>query len=93
MDLDFSKELKDRKEIQEKAAEVLKAKVRSDLKDKYDALCKKASRMVLAKQTNKFKVGVTEVWTALVLLEFYDRNNKWEMEDLLRKSKVYPAYH
>jgi hypothetical protein len=93
MDLDFGKEMKERKEIQDKAAEILKDKVRSDLKEKYEALCRKASRTVLARQTNKFKVGDKEIWTAPVLLGFHDRNDKWEMEDLLRKSKVHPAYH
>jgi hypothetical protein len=93
MDLDFGKEIKERKELQEKASEILTVKVRSDLRDRYDALCKKASKVILAKQTTKHKVGGNDIWTAPVLLGFQDRSDKWEMEDLLRKSKLFPAYH
>jgi hypothetical protein len=93
MDLDFGKEISDRKELQDKAAEIVKDRVRSDLKDRYDALCRKATRTVLARQTTKHKIGDKDIWTAPVLMGFQDRTDKWELEDLLRKSKLFPAYH
>jgi hypothetical protein len=93
MDLDFGKEIKERKELQDKATELLNEKVRSDLRDRYDALCKKATRAVLARQSTRHKVNSKDIWTAPVLLGFRDRSDKWEMEDILRKSKLFPSYH
>jgi hypothetical protein len=93
MDLDFGSEIKERKDLLEKSGKVMDDRIRSDLKAQYDNLCKKAVRMVMAKQTAKYKVGDSEIWTAPVVMAFKDRNEKWEMEDLLRKSNIFPSYH
>jgi hypothetical protein len=34
-----------------------------------------------------------EIWTAPILLSVDDRENRWELEDILRQSKVYPNFH
>ena len=94
LDLDFEREIDDHKELVKEAKEKLKEKVRSDYAGKYDELIKKAVTQVLAKKTTKRtnREGVN-IWTAPVVLTIQERAARWEMEDVLRKSKIYPTFH
>jgi hypothetical protein len=95
MDIDFGKEISERKELINVAKEEIGRKVRSDKKARYDELIRKATIQVLAKGTVKRKEQDTdkEIWTAPILLSVDDRENRWELEDILRQSKVYPNFH
>ncbi len=50
---------------------------------------------VLARQTTKRKNfnGDSEIWTAPVVLTIQERAARWDMEDVLRKSKMFPTFH
>jgi hypothetical protein len=65
LDIDFGKELTERKELLAAAREKLSDKVRSDKRGRYNELIKNASMQVLARATMKRKdqKGDQEIWT------------------------------
>jgi hypothetical protein len=95
LDVDFGKEMNDRKELVNAAKEKIGLKVRSDKRARYEELIRKASFQVLSKATTKRKEQDSDkdIWTAPILVSLDDRENRWELEDLLRQSKVYPTFH
>jgi hypothetical protein len=95
LDVDFGKDMSDRKELITTAKEKLGLKVRSDKRARYEELIRKASFQVLSKATTKRKDQDSDkdIWTAPILVSLDDRENRWELEDLLRQSKVYPTFH
>jgi hypothetical protein len=95
LDIDFGKCIDDPKDLTKAAKEAIAAKVRSDEKEKYDQLVKNAVVQVLARQTTKRKNfnGDSDIWTAPVVLTIQERAARWEMENVLRKSKMFPTFH
>jgi hypothetical protein len=95
MDMDFEKEIGERKDLIAKAKEVLKDKIRSDKKARYDELIRKATVQVLARTTTKRKPqdSDNDIWTAPILVSVDEREARWELEDMFRQSKVYPTFH
>ena len=95
MDLDFDRQIEDQKEMVKCAKTRLTAKVKADDQPKFVELVKKASVQVLAKKTIKRKAKFTgeEIWTAPVVMTMPERSARWEMEDLLRKNKIFPTFH
>ena len=93
LDIDFGKCIDDPKELNKAAKEAIAARIRSD--EKYDNLVKNAVVQVLARQTTKRKNfnGDSEIWTAPVVLTIQERAARWDMEDVLRKSKMFPTFH
>jgi hypothetical protein len=79
----------------EAAKAKLAEKIRSDEKAQYDSLIKKAVVQVLAaKTTKRRKYGSDEeVWTAPIVLTIQEQGERWKMEELLRKSKVFLTFH
>ena len=96
LDLDFDKNTDDRKEMVHAAKERLRAKIRgADQQQLFSDLTKKADVQVLARRTVKRKrrSDGQEIWTAPVVLSIKDKDDRWEMEDLLRKNQIYPTFH
>jgi hypothetical protein len=93
MNLDIGRDFADRKAMNEAAKAAMQAKVRSDLRAAYDSKIGAATVRILAKETVKRAHDGKEIWTAPVLVTVQDRETRWEVEDVLRKSKVYPAFH
>jgi hypothetical protein len=95
MDIDFGKEVTERKELLTAAREKLASKVRSDKRGRYEELIKHASMQVLARSTTKRKDQKSdqEIWTAPILLSLDDRESRWELEDLMRGSNLFPTFH
>jgi len=93
MDLDFGACLTDRKQLQDTARDRLKEKVRSDLRDRYDTLMARASLAVISRATTRRAYPEGEKWTAPILLTIPDKETRWETEDILRKSNVFPSFH
>jgi hypothetical protein len=95
LDIYFGKCIDDLKELNKAAKEVIAARIRSDEKEKYDNLVRNAVVQVLARQTTKRKNfnGDSEIWTAPVVLTIQERAARWDMEDVLRKSKMFPTFH
>jgi hypothetical protein len=92
MNLDLGGALTDRKEMHEAARKALDAKVRSDLRSEYDEKIRQATLKVLAAKPIKRQVDNKEIWTAPVLVTIEDRDTRWQVEDMLRKSKVFPSF-
>jgi hypothetical protein len=80
MDIDVGGAFTDRKELTEAAKKALQSKVRTDLRASYDEKIKQASVRVLSS-------------TAPILVTIQDRETRWQVEDTLRKSKVFPGFH
>jgi hypothetical protein len=93
MNLDFGGAYTDRKELHEAARKAMEAKVRTDLRAEYDSKIKQAAMKVLAAKPIKRQTETGEIWTAPVLVTIEDRDSRWQVEDMLRKSKVFPSFH
>jgi hypothetical protein len=95
LDVDFGKEVSDRKELLTAAKEKVASKIRMDKRARYDELVRSATVQVLARSTTKRKEQDSdqEIWTAPIVFAVEDRENRWELEDILRGSKVYPTFH
>jgi hypothetical protein len=95
LDIDFGKEISERKDLLNVAREKMAEKIRSDKKNRYNELVRKATIQVLARATVKRKEQESEkeIWTAPVLVSVEERESRWELEDILRQSKVYPTFH
>jgi hypothetical protein len=91
--LDLGKLTEDRREAVNLAKEAMAKKVRSDLKKEYDERIRHATIKILSGKTFKAQVEGKEVWTAPVLVTVPDRDNRWAIESILRKSKVFPSFH
>jgi hypothetical protein len=81
------------RELTEAAKKALLEKVRSDLRSEYDDKIKDTSLRVLAPKAFKRQGENGGFWTAPFLVTIRDRETRWQAEDLLRKSKVFPGFH
>jgi hypothetical protein len=93
MDLDVGGAFTDRKELTEAAKTALQSKVRTDLRASYDEKIRQASIRVLSSKAYKRQGPTGEFWTAPVLVTIPDRDTRWQVEDTLRKSKIFPGFH
>jgi hypothetical protein len=92
-DLDFGGAFTDRKELYDAGKKALLAKVRSDLRTNYEDKIKNASFKILSSKAFKRQNDSGEFWTAPVLVTIEDRDTRWQVEDILRSSKVFPGFH
>jgi len=95
LDINFDKQIDDRKELLQAATHRLRAKIKTNEQPRYKELEKKAVIQVLANKTTKRKrrEDGADIWTAPIVLTIQEKQARWEMEDLLRRSKVYPTFH
>ena len=95
LDLSLDTQTDDRKELMHAVRCRLKAKVKADDQPRYEELVRKSAVQVLANKSvkRKRKSDGQDIWTAPVVLAIPDRETRWEMEDLLRRSKIYPTFH
>jgi len=95
LDMDFDKEIDDHKEMLNCAKIRLRAKVKASEQERFGELVKKAVVQVLAKKTvkRKSKDEGRDIWTAPIVLTMKEKQERWEMEDLLRRNKIYPTFH
>ena len=95
LDINFDKQIDDRKELIHAATHRLRAKIKTSEQPRFRELEKKATLQVLANKTTKRKrkEDGADIWTAPIMLTIPEKQARWEMEDLLRRSKVYPTFH
>ena len=95
MDLDFDRSIEEQKEMVRVAKLRLTAKVKADDQPRFTDIVKKAGVHVLARRTTKRKARDSgeEIWTAPVVMTIPEKNERWEMEDLLRRNKIFPTFH
>jgi hypothetical protein len=92
-DLDFGGAFTDRKELFEAGKKALLNKVRSDLRASYEEKIKGASFKILSSKAFKRQGESGDFWTAPVLVTIPERETRWQVEDMLRQSKVFPGFH
>jgi hypothetical protein len=94
-DIDFKKEVSDRKELMATAKNSILERISESRRAKYEELIRTATMQVLARANTKRRVkdSDTEVWTAPVLVTVEDRDTRWELEDTLRSNGLYPTFH
>jgi hypothetical protein len=94
-DVDFKKEIGDRKELLAAAKSCILEQISDSRKKKYEDLVRTATMQVLARQTTKRKLKDTDtdIWTAPILFTVEDRETRWELEDTLRSNGLYPTFH
>ena len=83
----------DRKQLHDAARKQIREQVRADLRAAYDAKVARAVVAVVAKAPLKRTISGKETWTVPVLFTSTDRDSKWELEEILRKSNMHPTYH
>ena len=93
--LDFEREVEEQKELVKVAKLRLTAKVKAEDQPKFTEIIRKAGVHVLARKTAKRKSRATneDIWTAPVVMTIPEKNERWEMEDLLRRNRIYPTFH
>jgi hypothetical protein len=92
-DLDFGKEIVDRKELTAAAKEALANKVRTDHRKEYDDRIKHATIRILTSKTFKATCDGKDIWTAPILITIPEKENRWATENCLRSSKMFPGFH
>ena len=95
LDLSLDTQTDDRRELTHAVKCRLKAKVKADDQPRYQELVDKGVLQVLANKSTKRKrrEDGQEIWTAPVLITIPDKETRWEMEDLLRRNRLFPTFH
>jgi hypothetical protein len=94
-DVDFKKEISDRKELLTTARTCVLERISESRRAKYEELVRSATIQVLARSTSKRKTkdSDSDIWTAPVLFTVDDRETRWELEDTLRSNGLFPNFH
>ncbi len=92
-DINVGSCITDRRQLVDRTKVNLRNNIRDDLKARYDAMISRASAAVIAKQPAKKTFQGKEAWVAPMLITMQDKEAKWEMEEILRKSNIHPAFH
>jgi hypothetical protein len=93
LDLDIGKETEDRQEIVKEAAKALNERIRSDVKEKWQGATRQAKIIPVGRKTTKRQVDGKDIHTVPVLIKIDDKDDRWQAEEALRKSNVFPAFH
>jgi hypothetical protein len=93
VNVDLGKSTDDRKEMLGLAKAAISGKIRSDLKQAYDEKIRAATFKVISSKTFKSVCDGKEVWTAPVLITIPEKETRWDVENLMRKSKIFPGFH
>ncbi len=92
-DINVGSCLTDRKQLVDAAKAKLRESIRDDLKAKYDAKMARATAAVIARASQKRAFANGEAWVAPMLITAQDKETRWEVEEILRKSNIHPAFH
>jgi hypothetical protein len=94
-DVDFKKEISDRKELLATARTSILERISESRRAKYEELVRAATIQVLARTTSKRKMkdSDSDIWTAPVLNTVEDRETRWDLEDTLRSNGLFPNFH
>jgi hypothetical protein len=94
-DVDFKKEIGDRKELLGAAKSGILDRISDSRRAKYEELVRTATVQVLARTTTRRKQKDTDkdIWTAPILFTVDDRETRWELEDTLRSNGLFPTFH
>jgi hypothetical protein len=93
MDLDLGRETDNRKEMIDNAAKAINGKIRSDQAAKWGSVTRTAKITPLGRKTVKRQVDGKEVNTVPILVKIEEREDRWQAEEVLRKSNMHPSFH
>jgi len=93
LDIDFGRIMEDRMEISHMAVELIRESVRNDELKCYDDTMHRSRVSVLGKSTVRRTVNGVGIFTVPILITCRDRDDKWDLEAVIRRAGYFPAYH
>lgn len=93
LDINFGREIKDKKAIADMAVEIIREDVRLADRQMYDDICKKVRVSVLGTGTKEVASGQGTVHTVPILVSCKDRADKWDLEGCVRRAGYFPSFH
>ena len=93
LDIDFGRIMEDRMEISHMAVELIRESVRNDELKCYDDTMNRSRVSVLGKATVRRTVNGVGIFTVPILITCRDRDDKWDLEAIIRRAGYFPAFH
>jgi len=93
LDIDFGRIMEDRMEISHMAVELIRESVRNDELKCYDDTMHRSRVSVLGKSTVRRTVNGVGIFTVPILITCRDRDDKWDLEAVIRRAGYFPAFH
>jgi len=93
LDIDFSRDIQDKKVIAEMALDIIREDVRLADRQMFDDICRKVRVSVLGTGTKAVAHGPDTIHTVPVLLSCKDRTDKWDLEGCVRRAGYFPSFH
>ena len=93
MDISFGRQLEDKGEIARQAIRIIREDVRTNEVGWYDEIIRRSRVTVLGKATVMANNGNGEYYTVPILVSCKDRNDKWDLEGIVRRAGYYPSFH
>jgi len=93
MDISFNRQLNDKGEIARQAIQIIRDDVRQTEIGWFDKIIRRSRVSVLGKATVRKDNGNGEYHTVPILVSCKDRNEKWDLEGIIRRAGYYPSFH
>ena len=93
MDISFGRHIEDKGEIARLAVEIVRQDVRQTEIGQYNDIMRRSRISVLGKSTVRRDSGSGEYFTVPVLVSCKDRNEKWDLEGIVRRAGYFPSFH
>ena len=93
MDISFGRLIEDKGEIARLAVENVRQDVRQTQIGQYNDLMRRARITVLGKGTSRRDSGNGEYFSVPILVSCKDRNEKWDLEGIVRRAGYFPSFH
>ena len=93
MDISFGRQLEDKGEIARQAIRIICEDVRTNEVGWYDEIIRRSRVTVLGKATVVANNGNGEYYTVPILVSCKDRNDKWDLEGIVRRAGYFPSFH
>ena len=93
MDISFGRAIEDKGEIARLAVQIVREEVRQNEVGWYDDILRRSRVTVLGKATVRKDGGFGEYYTVPILVSCKDRNDKWDLEGIVRRAGFFPSFH
>ena len=93
MDISFGAHLEDKGEIAKLAVRIIREDVRENEVGWFDDIMRRSRVTVLGKSTVRKDSGNGEYFTVPILVSCKDRNDKWDLEGMVRRAGYFPSFH
>ena len=93
MDISFGRQMEDKGEIARLAVQIVWEDVRQNETGWYDEIMRRSRVTVLGKGTVRKDSDNGVYYTVPVLVSCKDRNDKWDLEGIVRRAGYFPSFH